>query len=309
MLPGVGHAVAPDGGSGSSRGCALGTSCTPGNDLPPPDPADGYQIVTPRGMFTVQPNQEIVPNYCVTLPNTAEFDVGTIQSWMTPESSYQLIVYQGGTAAPDSGAQASCTRNGGRWMYAASTPGQIVELKMPDGVGVALPAGTQIVLDVHFVNTASVPTQPQVKVNLLRTRSMRFAAASLVSFNASIDIPGATAAGAGTQTVKGTCTADPGSSFFVMGTHTHAHATVADVNFLSGSRSTNIVHTTDWQNPDVTVWTAPQFLTVRAGDSFEYECSYANSSTTAVTVGETQSFNESCMAIGYYFPAGNTSCN
>jgi hypothetical protein len=308
VLPEGGNALGPD-GTGTPRGCELGTSCTPGDDLAPPDPADGFQIVTPPGMFTVQPNQETVPNYCVTLPNTAEFDVGTVQSWMTPDSSYELIVYQGGTAALDAGTQAPCTLGADRWLYASSGAGRVVELKMPDGVGVPLPAGTQIVLDMHFINVSSSPTHPQVKVNLLRARNMQFTAASLVSFNSSIDIPGATAAGAGTQTVKGTCTANTGSNFFVMGTHTHGHATVADVNFVSGGQSTNIVHTTDWRNPDVAVWTAPQFLTLGAGDSLTYACSYSNSGMAAVTVGETQASNESCMAVGYYFPAGSTSCD
>ena len=52
-------------------------------------------------------------------------------------------------------------------MYAASIPGKIIELKMPDGVGVPLPAGTQIVLNMHFINLGTTPTHPQVKVNFL----------------------------------------------------------------------------------------------------------------------------------------------
>ena len=307
MLPEGGSPLTPDGGADASRGCGLGTSCTPGNDLAPPDPVDGFQIVTPPGMFTVQPNQEIIPDYCVTLPNTAEFDVGTVQSWMTADSSYDLIVYRQPPGAASGSPEAGCTL-GSSWMYAASIAGQVVELKMPDGVGVPLEKGAQITLAMHFINLSTSPTQPQVKVNLLRARNLQYAAASIVSFNTMINVPGATAGKAGTQTVKGTCTAAAGSNFFVMGTHTHGHATVADVNFVSGGQSTNIVHTTDWRNPDVGVWTAPHFLTVRPGDSFTYSCSYSNSGTDAVTVGEEQQGTENCMAIGYYFPAGSASC-
>jgi len=70
---------------------------------------------------------------------------------------------------------------------------------------------------------------------------------------------------------------------------------------------TNVVHTTDWEHPDVGVWPAAPFLTLRNGDSLGYSCAYSNSGSTAVTVGETAS-NDQCKMVGYYFPAGSTSC-
>jgi len=66
---------------------------------------------------------------------------------------------------------------------------------------------------------------------------------------------------------------------------------------------------TDWEHPGVSLWDAPDFLTVQQGDSFSYSCSYVNTASTAVTVGETAASNEMCMAIGYYYPAGTTTCN
>ncbi len=80
------------------------------------------------------------------------------------------------------------------------------------------------------------------------------------------------------------------------------------MNFFSGGMTTNIAHTTDWQNPDVGVWLAPPFLAVGAGDQFTYSCAYTNDGSSSVTVGETQA-NEMCVTIGYYFPAGNVTCN
>ena len=136
---------------------------------------------------------------------------------------------------------------------------------------------------------------------------IQYKAAAMVSFNPTINVPPATAAGPGTQTVSGTCSAPTGSNFFVMTTHTHKHATAAEVNYVSGGVTTNIVNTTDWEHPDVGVWTAPNFLTVKDGDSFTYSCSYSNPGSTAVTVGETAASNEMCMAIGYYFPASTTA--
>ena len=127
----------------------------------------------------------------------------------------------------------------------------------------------------------------------------------------------------GTQTVSGTCNAPVGANFFMMSTHTHKHATAAWVDYIHGGTTTEIVHTgmtatypadqeqgsgVDWEHPGVGLWVTPNYLTVQSGDSFTYHCSYMNTGTQAVTVGETATYNEMCMAIGYYFPAGSAPC-
>jgi hypothetical protein len=179
-------------------------------------------------------------------------------------------------------------------------------------------------LNMHFINPSNAVLYPKVKFNILLATDVQQTAAVMVSFNTRIDIPPATASGPGTQTVNGTCTAPAGSKFFTMSTHTHKHATAAVIDFVSGGATTEIVHTgatqsypanqqqgtgTDWEHPGVAEWTGPNYLTVQQGDTFTYSCSYTNSATTAVTVGETAASNEMCMAIGYYFPAGTAYCN
>jgi hypothetical protein len=145
-------------------------------------------------------------------------------------------------------------------------------------------------------------------MNMLYVSNLQYTAAAMTSFNSSINVPAATAAGPGTQTVTGTCTAPTGANFFVVTTHTHKHATLAEVDFVSGGQSTNLVHTTDWEHPDVRIWQEPNFLTIGPNDSFTYSCSYSNDSSNAVTVGETAASNEMCMEIAYYFPAGSAIC-
>lgn len=182
-------------------------------------------------------------------------------------------------------------------------------MKMPDGVGLPFPAAAQVMLNMHFINSGTSPVYPKIKMNFLYAKNVQYKAAAMVSFNVSINVPPATSSAPGKQTVSGTCKAPVGSKFFAITTHTHKHGTEADVNYVSGGHSTNIVKTTDWEHPDVGLWNAPEFLTVKQGDSFAYSCSYSNSSTSAVVVGDTAATNEMCMAIGYYFPAGTTNCN
>ena len=152
---------------------------------------------------------------------------------------------------------------------------------MPKGVGLPFAAGTQLVLNMHFINTGTSTLYPKVKLNILRAKDIQYKAAVMVSFNRSINVPAATASGPGMQTVSGTCTAPVGSKFFSMSTHTHKHATAAVGELRQRrSRPQEIVHTgeastypapqqpgtgTDWEHPGVSLWDGPDFLTVQAG--------------------------------------------
>jgi Copper type II ascorbate-dependent monooxygenase, C-terminal domain len=293
-----------------SHGCGQGTSCTPGTDLAPPAAADGFQFVLQSGQVTIQPNTEEYYCYYKTIPGNASIEVGAFQSWMSTGASHHFITYEATSATnPDGTLEGNCPGVAGKWVYATSVSGQIIELQMPQNVGLTMAAGTQLVLNMHFVNPNSTPISPVLKLNVLYAKNVQYQAATMVSFNASIDVPPATAAGPGTQTVSGTCTAPVGSKFFAITSHTHKHATVTKVNYVSGGVVENVVDTTDWESPDVGLFYAPDFLTVKTGDTFTYSCSYSNTTSSPVLVGETAASNEMCMAIGYYFPAGTASCD
>jgi hypothetical protein len=302
----------------TSTGCGQGNSCTPASDLAAPTPDEGFQIETPDNGIVVQPGQEVFMCFYRTLPVGMDIDVGAFQSWMTPGSSHHFITYQVGTGngllgvlfpkQPD-GTLQPCQFGGGTWMYATSTAGEVIEMKMPDNVGLPLAAGTQVMLNMHFINPSPTPSYPKIKMNFLYARNVTYKAAAMVSFNRSINVPPATSGGPGEQTVSGTCTAPVGSHFFAMTTHTHSRGVNTNVNYVTPSGTTNLVHTTDWEHPDVALWSAPNFLTVGQGDSFTYSCGYENHTSMTITVGDTAASNEMCMAIGYYFPASSASCN
>jgi hypothetical protein len=287
-----------------------------------PDPSVGFQIATPPMAFAVSPNQEIFPNYCVAVPK--DIEIGGFQSWMSIGSSHHFILYKGSVVSAGTAPSTSCSLGANAWMYASSTPGQVVTQNNPPNVGLSVAANTELILNLHFINPGTTTMYPQVKLNVIYAKDVKYQAGTLVSFNVSINVPAATASGPGTQTVSGTCTAPAGSNFYQMSTHTHKHATAAWVDYIHNGQTQEIVHTgatstypadqekgsgTDWEHPGVGLWVAPNFLTTVQGDTFSYHCSYSNSGSQAVTVGETATYNEMCMAVGYYFPQGAVSCN
>jgi hypothetical protein len=301
-------------------------------DLPAPDPSLGFQIQSPdynasdpnAKQLVVPAGQEIFLCQYVTIPGNAAIDIGAIRSWMTQGSSHHFILYQLPAATQASGTINTCATSAGTWVYGTSSPGRIVGMDMPQGVGLPMPAGTQVVVNMHFINPGSMPIYPKLKLNLFYAKNVQYTAGVVTSFNAGINIPPGTASAPGTQTVSGTCTAPVGAHFFQMATHTHKHATVAKIDYNSGGQTTHLVYTgttttypadqvpgtgMDYQHPGVAMWNAPNFLTLKSGDSFSYSCSYANTGSTPVTVGETAASNEMCMMMGYYFPVGQSSCN
>jgi hypothetical protein len=301
-------------------------------DLAAPAPSDGFQIASPdynandpnAKQLVVPAGQEIFLCYYVTIPGNANINVGAIRSWMTQGSSHHFILYQLSQPSLASGTINTCSTSAGTWVYGTSSPGRIVGMDMPSGVGLPMPAGTQVVVNMHFINPGATAIYPKLKVNLFYAKNIQYTAGVVTSFNGSIDVPPATSSGPGTQTVSGSCHGPVGAHFFQMATHTHKHATVATIDYNSGGTTTRLVYTgasqtypadqvpgtgTDYQHPGVAMWNAPDFLTLKAGDSFTYSCSYANNGTTAVLVGETAASNEMCMMMGYYYPVGSTSCN
>jgi len=297
-----------------THGCGQATTCTPGNDLAPPAAADGFQVVSPENAFTIEPNEEAYYCYYKHLPSSAAVNVGKFQSWMTPDSSHHFILFTDSQAAGADGTVAGgivsnggtgCTPKG-TWTYATSTAGQIIELDMPSGVGLPIPGTQELVFNIHVINVGTTVAKPQVKLNILYAQNATISAGAMVSYNADIAVPPN-----GKQDVTGSCSPPAGSKFFAYTTHVHKHggsvATGAytDVDYVpSGGQPLRVVHTTDWQNPDVALWNAPSYLTISSGDQFRYDCHFVNTGSTLVTFGETAATGEMCMSIGYYFPVG-----
>jgi len=254
----------------------------------------------------IQPGQEYYYCYFKSIPSTSDIKVGSFQSWMSTGASHHFILFE--ASGPDGqftgGSLAGSSLGGclpqGAWLYATSTSGQIIELKMPDGVGLPMSAGQQLNFNMHFINATATPITPELKLNILFAVNATQDATAMVSFNSGISVPPM-----GTQDVTGTCSPPAGSKFFAYTTHVHRHGgsvstgAYTDVTY----NGTPIVHSTDWENPSVALWGPPNFLTIKSGDTIGYDCHFVNTDSTAVTFGETAATNEMCMSIGYYFPA------
>jgi hypothetical protein len=264
-----------------------------------PDPSLGVQIETPT--FTLNPGDEVFKCYHTSVPNSSESDVHRFVSQMTP-GSHHFILYQANSASEPDGTLDATGCTGGldsTWVYASSSVDN--QLPMPDGVAMPFAAKQPILFDMHYINTGTDSLQVHILLNLEFAQGTFQKAGSLVSFNTSINVPPN-----GTQTVSGTCTVPQGAQFFVASTHTHKHATLATIHrYTNGAIGDELVHTTDWEHPDVGTWETPPYLTFGANEKIYYACTYQNDTAQAITVGISAIKNEMCMAVMYFFPAPN----
>jgi hypothetical protein len=257
------------------------------------------QISTPA--FTLQPGQELFRCYHTSIPTPTEMPVGRWVSQMSP-GSHHFILYAGGSAPDGQFDNNGCAGGlSNQWVYASGQPDN--QMPMPEGVAMPMGANQKINFDMHYINTGSSQLNAQVKLNVERTLSPNpQRAGALVSFNVGINIPPM-----GDQTVSGTCTVPAGANFFILSTHTHKYATIASIRDGSAT-GTELVHTTDWENPDTKVWLQAPFYNF-SGNLY-YSCTYHNTTSQTLRVGTSAVANEMCMAVTYFFPApsGSVAC-
>ena len=170
---------------------------------------------------------------------------------------------------------------------------------------------------------STLSASAQVNAFYAPDSSLQYKAGVMAGFNPAIDIPPASAQGPATQTVAGSCSVPADSQSFAMTMSTGVDATSASMTYVNPSAglSTEMVHTgseasypvdqqpgtgADFARPGFGILCPP--LKVQPGDSFNYSCSYVNTTGSPITVGPTPP-NESCLAIGYFFPAGTVSCH
>jgi hypothetical protein len=246
------------------------------------------------------PGQELFKCYHTQIPLDTELDVAEFESLMSA-GSHHFILYRadGDTAPVDTITDGSCAGNFTTgWVYSSGQPHY--GFKNPPGVAMVLNAKQRVGFDMHYINTTTKPIDAQVTLNMIFATGQFQKAAPLISFNTAINIPPN-----GTQTVGGDCTPGAGANFYLASTHTHKRGVLATINRVNadGTMGEELVHTTDWEQPDLASWQGAPFLTFKPGEKFHYSCTYQNDRNVPVTVGNSAENNEMCMAVTYFFPA------
>lgn len=174
----------------------------------------------------------------------------------------------------------------------------------PDGMGLRIPAGTQLVVQQHYVNT----TEDRLRVrDLLHMDTVAAKDVSVLAgfygvteVDFSLD-PDETRE----QEVVFSCEAPWDMNVFVMSPHMHEWGVRISTRIVhaADASSTELLRVDPWQahyrdEPPNTTWPMDAPLVVKKGDRIETTCVYKN------TTGDPLKFpGEMCAAAGYFFPA------
>lgn len=265
----------------------------------------GFYIETPQ--ITAAPGEANTYCYFVRTPNTGATGIRRWSSTIRP-GMHHLIVYATYDTSwqpqevqpPETLTQGSCFGTGTGRMYAAHDPSATLALPDDDGGGMPLAfdlqPGQPIAIEMYVLNATDGPlaTSAVVQADTLADGAPFTKTASYQTVNVSISIPPHSSA-----TVTKTCAVPPSVKFWWLSTRTHHFATLSTIS----DGATLLVSNVDWEHPEATVPAPPGYTFSASG--LTYSCSYTNATSSTVNFGGSETSDELCVGIGFFFPAAH----
>jgi hypothetical protein len=267
-----------------------------------------FQIQTPNIPIAAGDAQTYC--YYFSMPNTSTAAVRHWLSHMDAGIQHAILFSTATAAAPDGTlTQNPCTTFPGQvstWLYATHNADEDQVFPTSDGTGnpvaLEIAAGQPAFLQIYLVNTTDQALTPMISItaDALDPEQTYTKTAAYLTLNTAIIIPPETT----DITVQNTCAVPADAKFWWLSTRTHHIATQSVVS----DGSTDLQVSNDWADPSIALFSAPSFYQFSNG--FTYSCTYDNDSAEEVRFGDSESADELCVGIGYFFPAptGGKTC-
>lgn len=230
----------------------------------------------------------------VTLPQ--EVTVSEIMA-QAPFGTHHTVlsIASGSAAGPDGETDCSVQTLGMVMLYASGVGTS--PLVFPADVGLRIPAGTQIHLNLHLFNSSDQPLSGDSAILVKSPPSTPTQFAENVfagTFRIAVP-PGQTV------TVAGSCTAQRDYTIFALWPHMHQIATHQKVEILRGGTPTTLLDR-DFHFAEQNYYLQDPQVQVRVGDQIRVSCTYNNTTSTTVTFGDSSN-QEMCFSGLYRYPA------
>jgi hypothetical protein len=231
--------------------------------------------------------------YTVTLPSDSETVVTQVRP-IYGKGIHHLGVYQ--TLSPEPDGQFDCPElfkltwlplyGGG----VASGP-----LTTPANAGFKLPKGSQILVQIHLLNTGDLPIQDKASVVLQTSDSPDVVGAGVFGFdNRTIHLPPSTP----NVQQSMSCNAKHDMDAFAVFGHMHRYGTAIEIS-RGPNAGDDILYKAPWSFAEQPI--APMKVHINATDTFHIRCTYDNTSNADVNYGE-RTQDEMCTVLLFYTP-------
>jgi len=266
-----------------------------GGDFVPPQ---GYTRLIGR-RWEVAPGANVYKCVRVTVPADTYITSFAVQSPVGAHHGVLSIAKGYGTEGPDGEQDCTPSTIGMNMLYASAIGTDALEL--PSGVGIHIPGGQQIHLNLHLYNAGDEElTGESVIWGQASSTPPQTLAEMVLAGPLDISIPPDNAP----HEVTGECTARNDFSLFAVWPHMHALGTAQKVELVHAS-STDVIHDKAFNVDDQSYDLLRPALSVAKGETIRVTCSYTNPTSAPVMFGETAA-DEMCFAGLYRYPAAGS---
>lgn len=208
-----------------------------------------------------------------------------------------LLVTEGGI--PD--GQEDCGPTLGANMIFASGLGT-GDFEFPEGVAVKVPAGSQLLLNLHLFNTGSETLEgiSGTMVKTIAAADMKHEAEMILGGPSNIQIPPN-----GTQTVEGSCIFPGDTTVFSVWAHMHKYGTNMKITHV-GASGNKVLHDGPYSFEEQINYLIDP-LPVKAGEEMLIECKYQNTTSQTIYFGDSSNA-EMCFGGFYRYPKLGKGC-
>ena len=167
------------------------------------------------------------------------------------------------------------------------------EIRLPDGVAANLPAGIDIIHEIHFVNPTDEPIEAYSYINAytLPFDEVEEGIWGGQIRDETISIPPQSEA-----TEWSRCVMNEDVEVHFLASHTHELGINFTIRTFDGKEVGDVIFSNDdWHDPKITQYDPP--LVVPAGTGFKWSCDYYNPTDAEVTYGDGASFEMCNMTL------------
>jgi hypothetical protein len=267
------------------------------------------------GPVTVAPGQESTQCIWLRLSNDAEIKVHQLHNVISP-SSHHLIVYKDDMDTTEQTTPVPCQpftgalNPSGRIFPVMITQKHDDALSLPHHVAYTLAPHQMIKIEMHYINPSDTAAQATATVEFGAADPTAIRDEANILFIGSPDINLQPNMMAEVHEYFDPARASldlTGAKFFAITGHTHKLGLSVAVGIAADPRTAvTPVYAPDpflWSEPATTTH-QPEF-TLPPGGGFDFSCRYYNSTSAAVTFGESAN-DEMCFFWAYYYPSNGS---
>jgi len=267
------------------------------------EPVDASRgVYLDGGSFDVPASSERTQCTYVVLSPEADFILGRYEARMSAGSHhFNMMRFDPGTleaAGIELGVPQDCV-NVGVPIYVAGSEWHYVDAPLSNGLGEKIPAGSGLVMEVHYVNTTAEQLRGRVEVNLFRRDASEVEHYIGLYFNV---MQGFEISPRSTGTFRARCPAAEGANVVLLTSHMHRFGRRFTISLFDDVAGTNepLYESLTYDHPVIQQRT-DQPLVIGPNQGFEWSCEYENFLDEPLREGEMGLTNEMCIMVAYYY--------